>query len=107
MSERSGSVTCMEPISLTQSLDSVMRSLRGTSRTQIGGVFGRWDDAVGEAIAAHVRPVRLDGTVLVVEASDPSWATQVKFLTATIIERLRTVAGVELERVDVRVARPR
>ena len=97
----------MEPISLTQSLDSVMRSLRGTSRTQIGGVFGRWDDAVGEAIAAHVRPVRLDGTVLVVEASDPSWATQVKFLTATIIERLRTVAGVELERVDVRVARPR
>ena len=107
MSERSGSVTCMEPISLTQSLDSVMRSLLGTSRTQIGGVFGRWDDAVGEAIAAHVRPVRLDGTVLVVEASDPSWATQVKFLTATIIERLRTVAGVELERVDVRVARPR
>ncbi|NQY57555.1 MAG: DUF721 domain-containing protein [Ilumatobacteraceae bacterium] len=97
----------MEPISLTQSLDSVMRSLRGTSRTQIGGVFGRWDDAVGEAIATHVRPVRLDGTVLVVEASDPSWATQVKFLTATIIERLRTVAGVELERVDVRVARPR
>ena len=107
MSERSGNVTSMEPISLTQSLDSVMRSLRGTSRTQIGGVFGRWDDAVGEAIATHVRPVRLDGTVLVVEASDPSWATQVKFLTATIIERLRTVAGVELERVDVRVARPR
>ena len=107
MSGRSGSVTSMEPISLTQSLDSVMRSLRGTSRTQIGGVFGRWDDAVGEAIATHVRPVRLDGTVLVVEASDPSWATQVKFLTATIIERLRTVAGGELERVDVRVARPR
>ncbi|MEM8620953.1 MAG: DUF721 domain-containing protein [Actinomycetota bacterium] len=97
----------MEPIPLTQSLDSVMRSLRGTSRTQIGGVFGRWDDAVGEAIAAHVRPVRLDGSVLVVEASDPSWATQVKFLTATIIERLHVVAGVELERVDVRVARPR
>ncbi|MEM9513590.1 MAG: DUF721 domain-containing protein [Actinomycetota bacterium] len=93
-----------EPIPLTESLDSVMRSLRGSTRTDLGGVFGRWDDAVGEAIAQHVRPVRLDGRVLIVEASDPSWATQVKFLTATIIERLDDVAGVQLERVEVRVA---
>ena len=92
-----------EPVPITSSLDSVMKSLRGTDRIQIGGVFGRWDEAVGANVAAHVRPVRLDNGVLTVEADDPAWATQVKFLTSTITERLAAVAGVSIERVDVRV----
>ena len=94
-----------EPVPITSSLDSVMKSLRGTDRIQIGGVFGRWDEAVGENVAAHVRPVRLDNGVLTVEADDPAWATQVKFLTSTIIDRLAAVAGVQIGRVEVRVAR--
>ncbi len=88
---------------ITRSLDSVMKSLRGTDRIQIGGVFGRWDDAVGESVAAHVRPVRLDQGVLTVEVDDPAWATQVRFLTGTIIDRLAEVGGVTVDRVDVRV----
>ena len=96
--------TVADPVPISRSLDSVMRSLRGTDRIQIGGVFGRWDDAVGATVAAHVRPVRLDHGVLTVEADDPAWATQVKFLTATITERLAEVAGVTVERVEVRVA---
>ena len=91
------------PISM--SLDSIMKSLRGTDRIQIGGVFGRWDDAVGENVAAHVRPVRLDQGVLTVEADEPAWATQVKFLSSTIITRLAAVAGVKVERIEVRVGR--
>ncbi len=85
----------------------MMRSLRGTDRIQIGGVFGRWYDAVGETVAAHVRPVRLEDGVLTVEADDPAWATQVKFLAGTITSRLREVAAVQVERVEVRVARRR
>lgn len=95
-----------DPVPISESLDSVMRSLRGTDRVQIGGVFGRWDDAVGEAVAANVRPVRLDQGVLTVEACDAAWATQVKFLTGTIISRLDEVARVRIDRVEVRVARP-
>ena len=49
-----------DPVPISRSLDSIMKSLRGTDRIQIGGVFGRWDDAVGATVAAHVRPVRLD-----------------------------------------------
>lgn len=94
-----------DPVPISESLDSVMRSLRGTDRIQIGGVFGRWDDAVGPAVAAHVRPVRLDERVLTVEADDPAWATQVKFLSATITARLAEVAGVVVDRIDVRVGR--
>lgn len=90
---------------ISRSLDSIMKSLRGTDRIQIGGVFGRWDEAVGEAVAAHVRPVRLDNGVLTVEADEPAWATQVKFLTGTITSRLADVAGVHVDRIEVRVAR--
>ena len=28
----------------------------------MGGVFGRWSEAVGDAVANHVKPVKLDGT---------------------------------------------
>ena len=94
-----------DPIPISQSLDGVVRSLRGPSRQAVGGVFGRWVDAVGEQVAEHVRPLKLDERVLVVEVDDPAWATQVKFLTPTIIDRLREVAGVEIERVEVRVDR--
>lgn len=94
-----------EPVPIARSLDSIMKSLRGTDRIQIGGVFGRWEDAVGPNVAAHVRPVRLDEGVLTVEADEPAWATQVKFLSGTIISRLDEVANVQVERLEVRVAR--
>ena len=92
-----------DPVPISRSLDSIMKSLRGTDRIQIGGVFGRWDDAVGPAVAAHVRPVRLDQGVLTVEADEPGWATQVKFLAGTITARLAEVANVDIERIEVRV----
>jgi predicted nucleic acid-binding Zn ribbon protein len=96
-----------DPVPISTSLDGIMKSLRGTDRVQIGGVFGRWDDAVGDTVAAHVRPVRLDNGVLTVEADEPAWATQVKFLSGTITARLAEVAGVHVERVEVRVVRGR
>ncbi|HWL41944.1 MAG TPA: DUF721 domain-containing protein [Ilumatobacter sp.] len=94
-----------DPIPLSSSLDAVVKSLRGPSRAAVGGVFGRWAESVGDQIAAHVQPVRLDDGALLVEVDDPAWATQVKFLSATIIERLGTVAGVTVTRIDVRVER--
>ena len=83
----------------------MMKSLRGTDRIQVGGVFGKWDDAVGEQVSAHVRPVKLDQRTLVVEADSAAWATQTKFLVEMIITRLREVAGVDVDVVEVRVGR--
>ncbi|MCU1503599.1 MAG: hypothetical protein JWM12_2953 [Ilumatobacteraceae bacterium] len=101
------------PVPLSDSLAGVVRALRNEERTgnvgagvaAMGGVFGRWDDAVGAAVAAHVQPVKLDGTTLVVEVDDPAWATQLRFLEATLRERLAAVAGAVIEKVEVRVRR--
>ena len=104
-----------EPVRLGDSLHDVVRSLRpdavapssgsNASASALGGVFGRWDEAVGEALAAHVQPVKLDGTTLVVQVDDPAWATQLKFLEGTLKQRLAEIAGATIERIDVRVAR--
>ena len=94
-----------DPIPISSALDGVVRSLRGPSRAAVGGLFGRWDEAVGEQVAQHVTPRKLDEGTLVVEVDDPAWATQVKFLTPMITERLIAVAGVKIDRIEVRVER--
>jgi predicted nucleic acid-binding Zn ribbon protein len=94
-----------DPVPISSALDGVVRSLRGPSREAVGGLFGRWDEAVGEQVAQHVSPRKLDEGTLIVEVDDPAWATQVKFLTPMITERLIAVAGVKIDRIEVRVER--
>jgi predicted nucleic acid-binding Zn ribbon protein len=96
-----------DPVPISSSLDGVMRSLRGPTRQAVGGLFGRWDEAVGDQVAQHVKPVKLDDRVLVVEVDDPAWATQVKLLSTMITERLLSVADVTVDRIEVRVDRRR
>ena len=107
-----------EPVPLSDSLGGVVRSLRGpdgrddgaeassaSSARQLGGVFGRWNEAVGEAVARHVQPLRLDGARLVVEVDDPAWATQLRFLESNLRERLLAVTGAQIDSFEIRVAR--
>ncbi|MCU0261663.1 MAG: DUF721 domain-containing protein [Ilumatobacteraceae bacterium] len=96
-----------DPVPITDALDDVVRSLRGPDRRQVGGLFGRWDAIVGPQVAAHARPLKLDGGVLVVEVDDGAWATQIQFLSGSLRERLAADAGVEVDRIEVRVARRR
>ncbi len=112
-----------EPVPISESLNSVIRSLRndspGTTSSssdagaktgdqtarQMGGVFGRWAEAVGDAVAAHVTPLKLDGNKLVVEVDDPAWATQLRFLETTLKQRLLEVAGARIDTIEARVRR--
>ena len=99
-----------DPLSLTESLDGVVRSLQGGARRAageaqaIGGVFGQWKEIVGETVAAHVQPVRLDAGRLVVEVSDPAWATQMRLLIDRVRQRVHDVTGTSIDTVEVRVA---
>ncbi len=96
-----------EPVPIRESLDVVVRGLRGgaTDARSMGSLFSRWIDAVGQQVADHARPVTLDGDRLLVEVDEPAWATQLRFLEAEVIERLRSVAGLRVSRFDIRVKR--
>jgi len=89
-------------------MDSLVRSLHGGTQragaAAMGGVFGRWTEVVGEAMAAHVHPVKLERDRLIVEVGEPAWATQVRLLSDRIRERLVEVVGVSVATIDVRVA---
>ncbi len=104
-------------VPLRASLDGVVRSLRGgptagsgpagaaPSAGAMGGLFRGWADAVGERVAAHARPIVLDRGRLVVEVDQPGWATQLRFLEADLVARLRPyVAPAPIDSVEIRVA---
>jgi predicted nucleic acid-binding Zn ribbon protein len=102
-----------DPRSVSDALDGVVRSLQGgrqrgsVGAAAVGGVFGRWSEIVGDAMAAQVQPVKLDAGRLLVEVREPAWATQVKMLSEQLRHKIKEVAGVDVESIDVRVAGPR
>jgi hypothetical protein len=92
-----------EPHTLSDSIGEVLRSLRGGDGRATAGLFARWTDIVGASVAAHVRPLSLDGERLLVEVDEPGWATQLRFLQADVLERLHAVVGAHATALDVRV----
>lgn len=56
-------------------------------------VHEHWTAIAGPALAEHVQPVRLHGGVLVVRASSPAWATQLRYLTGELVDRANAVLG--------------
>jgi predicted nucleic acid-binding Zn ribbon protein len=91
---------------LGDSLDGVVRSLRGDGAQAVKGVFGGWEDAVGPQVAAHATPVALEAGRLIVEVDQPGWATQLRFLESTLVARLAEVAGEgSVRSIEVRVRR--
>lgn len=99
-----------EPRPLGLALDAVLQSLQppgapATPAKTVGGVFARWEDAVGADIAANARPVRLSDGTLVVEVDEPGWATQLRYLEGQLLERIAAVAGPGVSKIELRVRR--
>jgi len=99
-----------EPKPLSRALDEVLQAIQPTgapaaSARTVGGVFSRWEDAVGSQIAANARPVRLSDGALIVEVNEPGWATQLRYLEVELLERIAAVAGPGVTRIELRVRR--
>jgi predicted nucleic acid-binding Zn ribbon protein len=56
-------------------------------------VFGAWERVVGADVAAHCRPVKLEGGELTVEAESTAWATQLRMLAAKLLVRIAREVG--------------
>ena len=90
---------------LAESLRALATRLGVGSAQTVTAVFGHWDAIVGPAVAAHVHPLRLEGTTLFLGADHPAWVTQVRYLTPQILERLAEACevGEAPQRLEVRV----
>ena len=56
-------------------------------------VFTRWDELVGTELGGHLRPLRVDGRVLVVAVEHPAWATRARMESGQILARLQGAGG--------------
>src|SRR5438132_440082 len=92
-----------EPHHVRDSIDDVARRLGRPSMVPLANLLAKWHDAVGEAVAAHVRPVAIRDDVLVVDVDQPIWHTQLGFLEADLLGRVNEVAGLKLTRIEARV----
>lgn len=90
---------------LSDELDVLLRKLGSESSTVVAGIFSNWDQLVGETVAQHASPIKLELGRLLVEVDEPAWATQMRFLESEIISKLSTSTGNTINGIDVRVKR--
>jgi hypothetical protein len=94
------------PQPIGSALDAVMRSLGAPEASGVHLVFDRWPEVVGDALAARTRPVKLDGSRLVLAVDEPAIATHVRFLQAELLARLSELLGPgRVTAIDLRVGR--
>ena len=106
MSENSDSTTAENSSSsLASALDALLDRLGADTTSAISGVFGEWAQIVGEQVAQHVTPIKLERGKLIVEVDDPSWATQMRFLEPQLIEKIHVATSNTINAIEVRVKR--
>jgi len=94
------------PVRLGDTIDRVLGRMGTPSRAGVEVVFDRWDEVVGEAMAARTRPVAIDGDTLVVSCDEPALTTHVRFLEPQLVARLAELAGDRhIAHIEIRVDR--
>lgn len=92
------------PQRLSVALDRLMGTMRAPRVDVLDHVFNRWDEIVGGDVAAHVRPVSIDGDRLLVSADDAAWASEFRWLEREVLGRLAEATGSDrITQVTVRV----
>lgn len=93
---------------MAESLSELSRQLGTGPPDTLAAVFSRWPETVGEAVAGHTRPERIDGETLVVSVDSPAWASHLRTLAPKVISRLRDATGPDgPSRLVVRVKAPK
>ena len=85
-----------DPHRIKDLLQGVGERLGFRGAIETGLVWSRWNDIVGDTVAAHAEPTSLREGVLRVRTDSPTWATEVGYLGQEIKRAANQVAGVEL-----------
>lgn len=56
-------------------------------------LFASWSQVVGQEVADHCRPVRLEEGELTVEADSTAWATQLRLLAGSLLKKIAAEVG--------------
>lgn len=77
---------------MSEALDQLTSGLKAPRSQVLKTVFAAWEELVGSVMAAHSSPVRLVDGELVVAVDDPAWATEMRFFSGELIDRINATA---------------
>ena len=80
-------------LEIGESLAQLSRQIGTAPPDTLALVFSRWAEIVGETVAAHARPERIEGTALVVTVDSPAWASHLRTDAAGLLAKLSGAAG--------------
>ncbi len=96
-----------EPPTLGQSIERFLSLMGAPTVSTLSSLDDQWPNIVGPALAAHSRPIEVRDGVLIVGCSDPSWASQIKWMDASIRERFAELFdGLVISRIQLRITPP-
>lgn len=91
-----------DPALIGSAVDKLVSDSGWDTDLAVHGVFGRWDQIVGEEVATHCTPESFADGRLTVRTDSTAWATQLRLLAPTVVRRLNEELGHgTVQRIDV------
>ncbi len=83
----------MDPVPLGNALDGFLASRGWGGDIAVARVTSHWEKVVGPELAEHCQPVHLVDGELTLEATSTAWATQLRLLSRTVLDRIAAEVG--------------
>jgi predicted nucleic acid-binding Zn ribbon protein len=77
-----------DPITALATVDSLFNDFNWSGELAEADLFNRWPELVGEQTAENSTPETLVDSVLTVRCKSTAWATQLRLMQGTILERI-------------------
>ncbi|MCX7858113.1 MAG: DUF721 domain-containing protein [Deltaproteobacteria bacterium] len=84
---------------LSEVLISILKKRKLCDEVEVLKVFSRWEEIVGERLAEHAQPLRIKKKVLYIGVKDPTYLCHMEFMKGTILEKVNTATGKQVEDV--------
>jgi predicted nucleic acid-binding Zn ribbon protein len=75
-----------DPVGLGKALTSLIRSRGWRDPVAVGSVLSRWNEIVGESVAAHSVPESFENAVVTVKCDSTAWATQLRLIQHDVLK---------------------
>jgi predicted nucleic acid-binding Zn ribbon protein len=85
--------TGRDPLGLGKVVGRLVAERGWTSPVAVGSVMAEWATLVGPEISAHCTPESFTGTTLHVRCDSTAWATQLRLLSMSLLEKFRVELG--------------
>jgi predicted nucleic acid-binding Zn ribbon protein len=83
----------VDPVPLGNALDGFLASRGWSGDIAVARVTAHWEKVVGPELAEHCQPVHLVDGELTLEATSTAWATQLRLLSRTVLDRIAAEVG--------------